>query len=707
VSCDSINAASRQFCGECGTELWRDCVNCRVKHAASDKFCGHCGVNFDEFQRTTAETRRRELEEVRSLIDEHRYDDAHLRISGLLRTAGAAHGCGTAHGDGLFIDQVNQLRQVVDRLRLEWGEKITEALETARAALKRYEYEKSVVALTAIPPALRTPELNGLLLSAETTIQELVRLRSELDQAILDDRVVLAMSILDRLLAIVPHDADLLAKSDWLTPRLLLGAKKLVAGHKFEEAEKLLLALPPSCHNDESRGLLEQVSEVVCHFEEIRTAPLATPILLGMADRLCKILPRSELAKRLRQELAAKLAGASANSAGPPPNGVPETSSPLGMPVVLPRVPANGFAVAAEILGQLNGLPGQYFVALGLALHGMGEAAIECNLMPRKSSLLGGLALTASRPKAAWGIDLGSSALKAVRLSWDADRKLYQITHAEHLPIPERPRIPEQKAEALRAVIETFVSRHRLQGARVVANMPGINVLFKQLRLPLAEGKQRSALIEHEVRHQIPYPITECVVSHAESRSDRDPSNVDSRSSETSAPVLMFASKRSVVDDRVEVFSRCGVRLDRLLSESLALHNFACWQRASSGRQSVGEAELWIDVGDQYTQMVVSGQNVFWYRVLPHGSAAYSGAISRELHVVRADAEAIKQLPLRARRLSHLRRAWEPVFEKQLSEAVHTLKQAREALPGVRLSHAVLCGGGAQMHGFLRQFSRS
>src|SRR5205823_11206235 len=126
---------------------------------------------------------------------------------------------------------------------------------------------------------------------------------------------------------------------------------------------------------------------------ELRLAPLATADALSVAQKLVKIAPGNQEAARQVKELETRITA----KPGHPRLAAPAWAAPpmqtrVQMPVDWLGYFTRSACDDASVANMLRQRPGQFFVALGLALQGIEEADIALNLLPEeKSGMLGKL----------------------------------------------------------------------------------------------------------------------------------------------------------------------------------------------------------------------------------------------------------------------------------------------------------------------------
>jgi type IV pilus assembly protein PilM len=715
--CAQENQGGRRFCADCGDPLWVECLTCNAVGAASEKFCGACGVSRQEATQAMLDKGQQCIRQATELRREFRFSDAIARLAPVLTTTHKS-----------LQHQVDQARSLRDQL-LEEQQRLkgvaAVAFEEARREMQAAHYSRVQELLEAVPGAFRTDELKTLLREAQQKAGELRRLRREIAAAVQENRLHDATHRIERLLALDPEDAAAERVGRSLSQHLQKAAAKELARHQYGECLRLLDVIPQRFRSDSLARQIEKVQELNWLQADLRQAPYADSLLLNVAQRLLKADPGNPQAARLLERLEQRLRKPAETTEGSLPTPIPWASLPpkshLGVPIEwitgLRRIQVLDAAVRATWVAH----PGQFQVACGLALQGVGRAALSIDLKPKKkSSVLGGLSLGRSRKttaRSAWGIDLSSSALKAVRLSTTSDEEVVvdqcvwmplarhgsdgDKEHANSGPANSGA-APRDAADALRALAES----QAFQGADpVCTNMPGLKLLGRFLRLPRIEGKRWQQVLEFEVRNRIPLPIEELSWDHYVVP-DHGEASLESPQS-----VLVIAAKSFEVERRLALFEEAGIKVGCLQTDGVALHNWLQFEHPT--RPAVAEspatpsAVALLDVGSDCTQVIVSWQDSFWFRVLTTGGNEFTRAIVKQFRMTNEQAEQLKQRPGRAKRLSQLYDALDPVSERLRTQLKQSLDAFHVDYPEVAIRQAFGLGGSFGMHGLLNALYES
>ena len=110
-----------------------------------------------------------------------------------------------------------------------------------------------------------------------------------------------------------------------------------------------------------------------------------------------------------------------------------------------------------------------------------------------------------------WGIDVGKSALKAIRLRALTDGLVEVVgqTYIEHDSI-----LTDDAADRdlkVTQALEKFLSQNDISADKVVVSVPGQHTLARFSPLPPVEAKKIPDLVRYEADQQIPFDMDEVI----------------------------------------------------------------------------------------------------------------------------------------------------------------------------------------------------
>ena len=725
--CGQVNSAARKFCGACGEQLWQECAACSARSPVGVQFCGDCGAKLAEARVDRLGEFERELEEAALLLDESRFEEAETL---LVRMLGAVN-------RGQFPSIAQQVDAQVLRVQHERDRRTHDAqaaLDAAQLYLNDSDYDRARCALESVAEPLRTEDHAELLTEVHARLHEIAALELEIRRSIQDRQTANLLPKVERLLALQPHhpDAPKLAqklrdkqRADelGLRERLCRAAKGSVAEFDYDQALEQLKLVPPSVRDEDFEKLHDYVTELAWLMSNLRNAPVVDPPLVEAARRLVKLQPMHPQASELLIEMKRRLAGELSDPRQAAPAWArPPKRTPLGVPVEW----LGGFGrlqpASAAVKQKLAQHPGRFSVAAGLALQALEEARINIDLRPEeKTGLLGrlGQLKRPKPPRSAWGIDLGPTCIKAVKLGFAADsatagasieiQACELIDHEKNL---SRPDAEGMRDEIVAAELQEIFAKHEVDVAteRFCLGMPGGKSLGRFFRLPAVKQNKLADAMPYEVTHQIPLPLETLAWDyHLLNPPDGDPAPGDMYD------IVLLAAKKTDLQEHLQPFLAQGMQIFAVQSDCLALYNllqFEFWDAAgAAGETSPQEntdAVMLLDLGSEATSVLIASPGSVWFRTVPRGGDDFTKRLMRQFNLTFDRAEQVKRNPSLSRSLSKLHATLVPAFqelEKELqmsfsSFAAHLANTGRAET--VQLNRLLGLGGGFQLHSLLR-----
>jgi type IV pilus assembly protein PilM len=699
--CGMPNPAARKFCGSCGRALREPCVECGTDTFLGEKFCGGCGTNLDESSQRRGERAEVELARARRIVEEGRYQEAEgiVRPLAMLESGRLAEVCSAAKALlGDIVQRRDQSKSNIDT-----------AVNQAIKAINGNRWQEAVDAICSIPALLRTKDHQLLLAQATDAVEELAQLNRDIRAGIQADQTFNLIPKVERVLELDPQNARMPQLLDKLRrrhqhdaqnerKRLMDLARQKLQEFQYQEAADLLQTLPQEASEAEFDEFREHVGEMAFLWSSLRFAPAVEPVLLDLAQRLAKQLPGDPKLKPVVDQLQQRLEQRKARPLEAVPWAKAPAQPPLGFP--LKRLGSFGRIDVEEVLTQpvfVASAP-RLYVACGLALQGLGQAAIETNLLPKTgSSVIGQLSSWVKRPRsgdAAWGIDLSGSGLKAVKLvrrPKEETVKLAAFDVIEHAA-PLCQASETGRRDLLAETLKKFVARNNLKDQIVCVVFPGTQMLGRFFPVPPVEPKRISDLMEYEVRQQVPIPLDQL-------EWDYHIWYDEGAGEHLSSAAMLVAARQHHIRQRLTLLEDAGVKPSLLQGDAVALYNFyRCALSEANGHECVAL----LDLGADMTTFVACSRDRVWFRSVPRGSDDFNKSLMRQFEASFATAEQLKHQPAKAKRIGKLHQAWAPAFDVTLKDLRDSLA-AYEALDRREKISAILAlGGGFQILGLHR-----
>ncbi|WP_197442680.1 pilus assembly protein PilM [Lignipirellula cremea] len=728
--CDKSNSPDRNFCGHCGHSLWAECEQCSARYSSGEVFCGGCGVNLaDNFKekREATDAWWRSIQEAR---DEGRYDDA---MGFTAKIAKSTH--------ARLATDAAKAQKLLRELRDERDQRIADAVGLVEKAQQLYDnhaYESAYIVLDKIPKSLRTPEAKNLFRQAYDRNREVLTLSGAIREAVDNKQYDSLMPLVDRMLRLQPAHEKAKAIGAKVALYLAQVAAKRCEKHQYQEALDIFCQIPESFQTEKITALGRKVEELAWLWDDICSTGKLTPTVSALLDRLLELAPGHPAAARLKGQIQAQTAnkpGAAIALKAPPER------PHLG--VLFDAAPAQwrGLEIDDAVRKTLSPAS-DYFVAVGLALQGLGKARLGLQLAEaQKKQSFFSLSLSRRAPKrrVAWGIDVGGSRIKAVRLSLGEGEEHPTVERGLQIEIPLTERFQGDDLTQVRLIsdsLEKLITAEGIGEEILCVSVPGVNVLCRYSNLPPLETSKVAETVKTEVATQIPFPITELSWDYQTLSSSDDPDLPASADSdkETSAAddpagdsqpqaekkkllkkkkkkeepvarrVMLMAAKNVNLEPILRPFKEKELQLSVLQSDGLALYNcldyFAQAKQQETGAPAAVEA--YLDLGARWSNFLVMGPGVVWFRSFRTGGDSFSKALVSHFQLTHPQAEQVKCQPAQARSLSRMYGALSPVFQQLTEEVRLCLLGYEKAHPDQPLTRIRGLGGSFQIHGMLR-----
>jgi Tfp pilus assembly PilM family ATPase len=356
--------------------------------------------------------------------------------------------------------------------------------------------------------------------------------------------------------------------------------------------------------------------------------------------------------------------------------------------------------------------PGRFAVACGLALTGIKQAVLPINLLSaeQRGVLSRVTHLMRSRsPRSAWGIDIGGSGLKAVKLAWDEGKQravveaTALIEHAK--PLSHAANEAEER-RLIKETLEAFVNGRKTKPEHLCVGLPGRMALCRPIELPPIEAARVPKFLQFEAAYQFPVPLQQLAWDFQ--MFDGVPPAADGAAApnKESRRGLLIGVKHAATRRFLDGFHGLGMRVEVLQTDFVGLHNFLAYEHfPPPGEAPAGKAcpvVAALDVGCDVTNIVVGSPYALWYHSGGVAGQSFTRALVKEFNLGIAQAEQRKRAPESAGRLSNLYEAMSPVFEDLLRDVQGALAAYAEAEPNRPIQHILGLGGGFLLHGLFR-----
>jgi type IV pilus assembly protein PilM len=296
------------------------------------------------------------------------------------------------------------------------------------------------------------------------------------------------------------------------------------------------------------------------------------------------------------------------------------------------------------------------------------------------------------------GLDIGSSAIKLVRLKQTSGAWGLQAFSLGHLP-PDA--IIDGRIMNFSVVIERLrelMKEAGIKNGSCAMAISGSSLIIKRLSLPEMTRSELSESIMWEAEQYIPFDIKDVNV---------DAQIINSRAGQGQMDVLMVAAKKDVVNEYVSVAMEAGLRTEIVDVAIFAAINMFEANYSIPADQTIALLNVGantINVG------VLSGANVVFTRDISTGGSKLTSEIQRQFNVSFEEAEAFKTGAESSLSSSTVAREVNKLADRVCDQIVTEIQRSLDFFIATSvnsdISKLYLTGGSAQLPALIRALER-
>lgn len=201
-----------------------------------------------------------------------------------------------------------------------------------------------------------------------------------------------------------------------------------------------------------------------------------------------------------------------------------------------------------------------------------------------------------------WGLDFGSTGIKAVELArtWQG----YRVANYGFYPYSNAEK--EKSTREKLQILEKIFSGGSKEGKNVIVSLPSHRMMVHRVALPFRERKKNQQVIKFEVEGLLPFPVDQVIVDFYQSKETANGNQA-----------MAFAARKEDLQEHLSLMEEAGLDPEGLVPEAMALF----WLLPNLGNEVSSGALL--DVGHEKTTVVVwHGATLTLVRSIPVAGSA-------------------------------------------------------------------------------------
>lgn len=293
---------------------------------------------------------------------------------------------------------------------------------------------------------------------------------------------------------------------------------------------------------------------------------------------------------------------------------------------------------------------------------------------------------------ASWGVEIGSGALKAVKLVRDGENVKVEdfvvIPHKRPLSAPEI-----DPKEAARVALGTLISQHDLGKATVAISVPGAQSFARFAKLPPVDKKNLVDIVKFEAMQQIPFPIDEVQWDYQTFVAPDSPE----------VEVGIFAIRTESVNEVLHGWHDVAVTPDILTLSPLAAYNAVAYDQVF-GESTPGTVIL--DIGTTSSDLIVAEAGRLWIRTFPIGGHNFTEALVTAFNTSYMKAERLKAEAESSPHARHILQAMRPVFADLAADVQRSISYYTSTHRDAKLTRLIGLGATFELPGLKKFLSQ-
>ncbi len=293
------------------------------------------------------------------------------------------------------------------------------------------------------------------------------------------------------------------------------------------------------------------------------------------------------------------------------------------------------------------------------------------------------------KPKAVVGLDIGSSAVKAVELK--AVGKAFKVAAFASEPVPPDSIVDGAIIDgtAVADAIRRLFANKAFKCKDVAASLSGNAVIVKKINLPTMTEAELAESIYWEAEQYIPFDIQDV---------NLDYQILDAGDGKGTMDVLLVAAKKEKIADYTGVISQAGrnpvvVDVDAFALQNAYEVNYGLNPSTVTVLLNAGASAININI--------LSGEQSLFTRDISIGGNAYTEAVQKELNLPFESAEQLKKgIPVDGATYDDVRPVLHAVTENVLLEIQKTFDFFKATASSDRIDRILLSGGTSKVDGF-------
>jgi len=270
-----------------------------------------------------------------------------------------------------------------------------------------------------------------------------------------------------------------------------------------------------------------------------------------------------------------------------------------------------------------------------------------------------------------WGLDIGNSAIKAVKLVKTSDG--CKIDEFDIVDIPGG-EDEKDRGKRVQLALTTLIGNHRFGSDPVYVAVSGNVCLHREFQLPPGSEDKLADLVQYEAKQQIPFPLDQ--VEWGFERYE-DPNGVG---------VVLIAVRKNDIQDLLALAGTFKLNVRGITPSAVALFNFIHHEFKPEGTTLV------LDAGAKGIDFVVLNKRQIYFRTIQIAGREITRVLESKFKVPYEKAEDLKKNIAKSPQADKIMSVIEPTLRQVGAEVQRTIGFYKAKARGQRIQQCYLLG---------------
>ena len=211
------------------------------------------------------------------------------------------------------------------------------------------------------------------------------------------------------------------------------------------------------------------------------------------------------------------------------------------------------------------------------------------------------------------------------------------------------------------------------------------------IKLPPVEPKRIPEIVKFEAVQQVPFPLGEVEWAYQLFKQTDSPD----------VEVGIFAIRKDLVNHQIQLFSGLGGNIELVQMSTLAIQN------AMTFDERVTETTMFMDMGAENTDLIITDGSTVWLRTLQIGGNSFTDTLAKMFKLTFAKAEELKRNATTSKYAKQIFMAMRPVFADLVVEIQRSMNFYSTVHRESRIGRIVALGSTFQLPGLQKYLQQN